>query len=25
MFKMYGGKVYAVHAILGAATSTGWD
>jgi len=24
MFKMYGGKVYAVHAILGAATSTGW-
>jgi hypothetical protein len=25
MFKMYGGKVYAVHAILGSATSTGWD
>jgi len=25
MFKMYGGKIYAVHAILGAATSTGWD
>lgn len=25
MFKMYGGKVYAVHAILGAATTTGWD
>jgi len=25
MFKMYGSKVYAVHAILGAATSTGWD
>ena len=25
MFKMYGGKVYAVHAILGTATSTGWD
>lgn len=25
MFKMYGGQVYAVHAILGAATSTGWD
>jgi hypothetical protein len=25
MFKMYGGKVYAVHAILGAASSTGWD
>ena len=25
MFKMYGGKVYAVHAILGAATSTGWS
>ena len=25
MFKMYGGKVYAVHAVLGAATSTGWD
>ncbi|HET7544775.1 MAG TPA: hypothetical protein VFK05_33135 [Polyangiaceae bacterium] len=25
MFKMYGGKVYAVHAVLGAAGSTGWD
>jgi hypothetical protein len=25
MFKMYGGKVYAVHAVLGAATSTGWN
>jgi len=25
MFKMYGGKVYAVHAVLGSATSTGWD
>ncbi len=25
MFKMYGGKVYAVHAILGTATSTGWS
>ena len=25
LFKMYGGKVYAVHAVLGAATSTGWD
>lgn len=25
MFKMYGGKVYAVHAILGAASATGWD
>jgi len=25
MFKMYGGKVYAVHAVLGAATSTGWS
>jgi hypothetical protein len=25
MFKMYGGKVYAVHAILGSATSTGWS
>jgi hypothetical protein len=25
MFKMKGGKVYAVHAVLGAATSTGWD
>jgi hypothetical protein len=24
-FKMYGGMVYAVHAILGACTSTGWD
>ncbi|HYQ15597.1 MAG TPA: hypothetical protein VEQ58_07565 [Polyangiaceae bacterium] len=24
-FKMYGGKVYAVHAILGTASSTGWD
>jgi len=25
MFKRYGGKTYAVHAVLGAATSTGWD
>jgi hypothetical protein len=25
IFKMYGGKVYAVHAILGACSSTGWD
>ena len=25
MFKMYGGKVYAVHAVLGSASSTGWD
>lgn len=25
MFKMKGGKVYAVHAILGAAKSTGWE
>jgi len=25
MFKMYGGKVYAVHAVLGTATSTGWN
>jgi hypothetical protein len=25
MFKMYGGTVYAVHAILGACGSTGWD
>jgi hypothetical protein len=25
IFKMYGGKVYAVHAILGGATTTGWD
>ena len=25
LFKMYGGQVYAAHAILGAATSTGWD
>ncbi len=25
MFKMYGGQVHAVHAILGAATSTGWE
>ncbi|MET0791060.1 MAG: hypothetical protein ABW061_06020 [Polyangiaceae bacterium] len=25
LFKMYGGKVYAVHAVLGTATSTGWD
>ena len=24
MFKMYGGQVHAVHAILGAATSSGW-
>jgi hypothetical protein len=24
LFKMSGGKVYAVHAILGAATSSGW-
>jgi hypothetical protein len=25
MFKMYGGQVYAVHAVLGGATSSGWD
>jgi len=25
LFKMYGGKVYAGHAVLGSATSTGWD
>lgn len=25
MYKMYGGRVYAVHAILGAATSSGWN
>jgi hypothetical protein len=25
MIKMYGGKIYAVHAILGAAMSSGWD
>jgi hypothetical protein len=25
MFKMYGGQVYAVHAILGAAGSSGWE
>lgn len=25
MFKMYGGKVYGVSAILGAAGSSGWD
>jgi len=25
MFKMYGGQVYAVHAILGGAASSGWD
>jgi len=25
IFKMYGGKVYAVHAILGACSTTGWD
>ena len=25
MFKMYGGQVYAVHAILGGATSSGWE
>ena len=25
MFKMRGGQVYAVHAILGGATSSGWD
>jgi hypothetical protein len=25
IFKMYGGMVYAVHAILGACASTGWD
>jgi len=24
MFKMYGGQVHAVHAILGAASSSGW-
>jgi hypothetical protein len=25
MIKMHGGKIYAVHAILSAATSSGWD
>ena len=25
MFKMYGGQVYAVHAVLGGATSSGWE
>jgi len=25
IFKMYGGTVYAVHAILGKCSSTGWD
>lgn len=25
MFKMYGGTVYAVHAVLGGCSSTGWD
>jgi len=25
LFKMYGGQVYGVSAILGAATSTGWE
>ena len=25
MFKMYGGQVYAVSAILGGATSSGWE
>ena len=25
MFKMYGGQVYAVHAILGGAAASGWD
>jgi hypothetical protein len=25
MIKMYGGKIYAVHAILSAASSSGWD
>ena len=25
MFKMYGGQVYAVHAILGGASSSGWE
>jgi hypothetical protein len=25
MFKMVGGQVQAVHAILGAATSSGWN
>jgi hypothetical protein len=24
MFKMYGGQVYAVHAVLGGAASSGW-
>jgi hypothetical protein len=24
MIKMYGGQVYAVHAVLGGATSSGW-
>jgi len=25
MFKMYGGQVYAVHAVLGGAASSGWE
>jgi hypothetical protein len=25
LFKMYGGQVYGVSAILGAAPSSGWD
>jgi len=25
MIKMYGGQVYAVHAVLGGATSSGWE
>jgi hypothetical protein len=25
LLKMYGQTVYAVHAILGACASTGWD
>jgi hypothetical protein len=25
MFKMYGSQVYAVHAVLGGATSSGWE
>ncbi|HKP55917.1 MAG TPA: hypothetical protein VJV78_04330, partial [Polyangiales bacterium] len=25
MIKMYGGEIHAVHAILGAASSSGWD
>ena len=25
MIKMYGGEIHAVHAILGAASSSGWE